>query len=155
MELGPRALGARSILARPDSDAIKDALNLRLKKRVWYQPFCPTMLEEDAQDILEDYDGIPNNFMTMAYMVREDKKAVVRGVINVDGSCRPQIIGKDESLYRDLIKEVKKLTGHGIVLNTSFNIHGEPLVCSPEDAVSTFLQTKSKYMAINNYLVMK
>ena len=155
MEFGPRSLGARTILARPDSDTIKDALNLHLKKRVWYQPFCPSMLEEDAREFLEDYDGNPNRFMTTAYMVRENRRNLMRGVINVDGSCRPQIVGKYGSPFRNLLKEVKKLTGYGIVLNTSFNIHGEPMVCSPEDAISTFLRTKSRYMAIQNYLITR
>jgi carbamoyltransferase len=155
MELGPRALGARSILARPDSTDVKDALNLKLKKRIWYQPFCPTMLVEDAEEILEDYDGSPNEFMTMAYMVRADKRHLVRGVINVDGSCRPQILKKQDTPFYALLVELKKLTGHGIVLNTSFNIHGEPMVCSPEDAVSTFLGTGNRHMVIGNSLVSK
>lgn len=153
MELGPRALGARSILARPDSDQIKDLLNVRLKKRVWYQPFCPAMLAEDAQEILEDYDGRPNPFMTMAYMVKAEKRNLVRGVINVDGSCRPQIVGKEKSLFADLLHEVRKIIGHGIVLNTSFNLHGEPLVCSPADAVNTMIRTGNEYLAIGNFLV--
>jgi carbamoyltransferase len=153
MELGPRALGARSILARPDSDEIKDLLNLKLKKRVWYQPFCPAMLAEEAQEILEDYDGRPNPFMTMAYVVKPEKRKLVRGVINVDGSCRPQIIGKEKSPFADLLHEVRKRTGHGIVLNTSFNLHGEPLVCSPTDAVKTMIETGNADMAIGNFLV--
>ncbi len=153
MELGPRALGARSILARPDSVDIKDILNLRLKKRVWYQPFCPSMLEEDAEEILEDYDGNTNRFMTMAYMVREDMRDSVRGVINVDGSCRPQIVGEESSLYHQLLREVRKRTGHGILLNTSFNLHGEPIVCSPRDAVRTMIDTRNEYMAIGSFLV--
>lgn len=155
MEMGPRALGGRSILARSDSNAIKDALNLRLKKRVWYQPFCPSMLEEEACDILEDYDGFPNEFMTMAYMVRKDKRHLVRGVINRDGSCRPQIVREDGSLFRELLREVKRLTGNGIVLNTSFNLHGESMVCSPQDALKTMNDTASRYMAIGNFLVKK
>ena len=155
MELGPRALGSRSILARPDSEAVKDILNLQLKKRVWYQPFCPSMLEEDAEEILADYNGKPNKFMTMAYMVRENKRNLLRGVINIDGSCRPQILGQEDSLFVDLLKEVKRLTGHGIVLNTSFNLHGEPIVCSPEDAIRTFLMTGNRYMVMNNYLISK
>jgi carbamoyltransferase len=153
MELGPRALGARSILARPDSESIKDTLNLRLKKRVWYQPFCPSMLEEDARDVLADYDGIPNLFMTMAYMVKADKRSLLRGVINVDGSCRPQTVSNDGSLYRRLLEAVKHLTGHGILLNTSFNLHGEPLVCTPQDAVRTMRETGNEYLAIGNFLV--
>ena len=153
LELGPRALGGRSILARADSESIKDKLNLQLKKRVWYQPFCPAMLEADAEEILEDYDGNPNEFMTMAYMVRAKKRHLVKGAINVDGSCRPQIVRKRHALFHQLLKEFKELTGHGIVLNTSLNIHGEPIVCSPKDAVSTFKRTKSEYMAIQNFLV--
>ena len=153
MELGPRALGARSILARPDSERIKDALNLQLKKRVWYQPFCPAMFEQDAKEILEDYRGAPDPFMTMAYMVREDKRDLVRGVINVDNSCRPEIIPEDHPLLGKLLLEVKKLTGHAIVLNTSMNIHGEPLVCSPSDAISAFIRSKGRFMAIHSYLV--
>lgn len=155
MELGPRALGNRSILARPDSEAIKDALNLRLKKRVWYQPFCPSMLEEDARDVLSDYDGYPNPFMTMAYMVREDRRNMLRGVINVDGSCRPQIVGQENPLYETLLKKVKPLTGRGILLNTSFNLHGEPVVCSPEDAVKTMISTGNDYMAMGNFLITR
>jgi carbamoyltransferase len=155
MELGPRALGNRSILARPDSEAIKDALNLRLKKRVWYQPFCPSMLEEEAKDVLSDYDGYPNPFMTMAYMVREDKRNLLRGVINVDGSCRPQIAGQENPLYEKLLRQVKSLTGRGILLNTSFNLHGEPVVCSPEDAVKTMISTGNDYMAMGNFWVTR
>lgn len=155
MELGPRALGARSILARPDSEGIKDTLNLQLKKRAWYQPFCPSMLEEDAWEILEDYDGRINVFMTMAYMVRNDKKHLMRGVINRDGSCRPQIVGQGDSLFRSLLEEVKRLTGNGVILNTSFNLHGEPLVCSPHDAVRTMGNTGSDYMAMGNFLVRR
>ena len=152
MEFGPRALGARSILALPDSEAIKDTLNLRLKKRVWYQPFCPSMLAEEAPDVLSDYDGRPNPFMTMAYMVKADKRNLVRGVINVDGSCRPQMVSNDGSLYRQLLEAIKHRTGRGILLNTSFNLHGEPLVCTPQDAVRTMRGTGNTYLAIGNFL---
>ena len=114
-----------------------------------------SIFEEDAEEILADYDGKPNTFMTMAYMVREDKRDLVCGVINPDGSCRPQIVGQDNSLSRSLFEEIKSITGHGVILNTSFNIHGEPMVCSPEDAVSTFLRTKSRYMAMGSYFVKK
>jgi carbamoyltransferase len=155
MELGPRALGGRSILARADSEDIKDTLNLRLKKRVWYQPFCPSLLEEDAAELLADYDGRPNRFMTMAYMVKDDMRKHLRGVINVDGSCRPQIVPGDASLYGRLLTEVKKLTGHGVVLNTSFNVHGEPMVCSPQDALRTMVATGNEYLAIGNFMVKR
>jgi carbamoyltransferase len=152
MEYGPRALGNRSILALPNSKRIRDLLNLRLKMRVWYQPFCPTMLEEDAQLYLREYSA-PNRFMTMGYMVKDDKRDEIEGVISVDGSCRPQIINGDESQYGRLLIEVKKLTGKGIVLNTSFNIHGEPMVCSPKDAIDTLKRTRNDYLVMGNYLV--
>ena len=155
MELGPRALGGRSILALPDSEAIKDTLNLQLKKRVWYQPFCPSMLEEDAREILEDYDGRPNEFMTMAYKVRDEKRDLVRGVINRDGSCRPQIVSRDGSLFGGLLEKIRDLTGQGVILNTSFNLHGEPLACSPQDALETMGLTGSTYMAIGDFLVQR
>lgn len=153
MEIGPRALGARSILALPNSEDIKDRLNLRLKKRVWYQPFCPSMLEEDARELLEQYHDRPNRFMTMGFMVKPDKKALIRGVINVDGSCRPQIVKKDESKFSRLLQKIKDLTGLGVVLNTSFNLHGDPIVCSPQDAIKTYLATGIDHLMIGDFWV--
>jgi carbamoyltransferase len=152
MEYGPRALGHRSILALPNSRRIKDLLNLRLKMRVWYQPFCPTMLEEDASICLENYDK-PNRFMTMGYMVKDEHRDALEGVISVDGSCRPQVVDADNSAYGKLLRTLKELTGRGVVLNTSFNIHGEPLVCSPQDALDTLKRTGNDYLIIGNYLV--
>jgi carbamoyltransferase len=155
MEYGPRALGNRSILAVPHSEEIKNELNLIQKKRVWYQPFCPTMLLDDAKELLEDLKGTPNKFMTMGYMVKKEKQKLVKGVINIDGSCRPQIITDSDSRYAKLLLEYKKLSGTGVLLNTSFNLHGEPLICSPEDALNTFSRTKAKYLVLENYLVRK
>ncbi|MBT8387659.1 MAG: carbamoyl transferase, partial [Ignavibacteria bacterium] len=112
------------------------------------------LLEEDAPVLLKDFNGKPNYFMTMAYEVREEFKQELIAVINIDGSCRPQILGKDiNSKYAKLLNEIKILTGRGVVLNTSFNIHGEPLVCSPEDAIKTFLTTGIKYLVIGNFIV--
>jgi carbamoyltransferase len=156
MEFGPRALGGRSILARADSVDVKDSLNLKLKRRVWYQPFCPTMLHEDALGCLDGYKGPPNPFMTCAYRTRREKRSMLAGVINVDGSCRPQILadaGKDP--YTRLIQEFKKHTGHGILLNTSFNLHGEPIVCTPADALRTFSETDLRHMVMEGLLVAK
>ena len=86
MELGPRALGDRSILALPDSEKIKNRLNVNLKRRVWYQPFCPSMLAEDAKTCLKDYNDCPNPFMTVAYRVRDEHLDTMRGVVGVDGT---------------------------------------------------------------------
>lgn len=156
MEYGPRALGQRSILALPDSLDIKNELNLRLKRRVWYQPFCPSMLEADAERVLEDYDGSVNEFMTNGYMVRREFRGALQGVINVDGSCRPQIIPENSvSPYAELLKKLRRETGYGVVLNTSFNLHGEPLVCSVADALRTFAETDVRFMIVSDILVEK
>ena len=152
MEYGPRSLGHRSILALPNSKRIRDLLNLRLKMRVWYQPFCPTMLEEDARVCLENYDK-PNRFMTMGYMVHDEYRDELEGVLSVDGSCRPQVVPPDDSRYGKLLSALKARTGRGVLLNTSFNIHGEPLVCSPQDALDTLKRTGNEYLIIGNYLV--
>jgi len=155
-EFGPRSLGCRSILARPDSMDVKDALNLKLKRRVWYQPFCPTMLHEDALLCLEGYQGPPNPFMTCAYRTRREKRRHLAGVINVDGSCRPQILAESgDDPYTRLLKKFKARTGLGVLLNTSFNLHGEPIVCTPADALRTFAQTEVNHMVMEGLLVSK
>ena len=155
MEYGPRALGRRSILALPNSTRIKDLLNLRLKMRVWYQPFCPSMLVEEAAEVLENNDGLINRFMTMGYMVKQERRRDMEGVIGIDGSCRPQFVTDNEPLFRRLLQELKKLTGTGVVLNTSFNVHGDPLVCSPQDALGTLKKTGNDYLVMGNYLVKR
>lgn len=155
MEYGPRSLGRRSILALPNSTLIKDLLNLRLKMRVWYQPFCPSMLAEEASELLENHDGLINRFMTMGYMVKQERRSDMQGVMSIDGSCRPQFVTENEPLFRRLLQELKKLTGTGVVLNTSFNVHGDPLVCSPQDALDTLKKTNNDYLVIDRYLVKR
>ncbi len=155
MEYGPRALGRRSILARPDSVDIRNELNLRLKMRVWYQPFCPSMLPGEAESCLENFDGLSNRFMTMGYMAGATVRHELAGVSSIDGSCRPHIVTPDDGRYERLVHAVKARTGRGIVLNTSFNVHGEPLVCSPADALATMRSTGNEYMAIGNYMVIQ
>ncbi len=156
MEYGPRALGARSILARADSLALKDQLNLRLKKRVWYQPFCPSMLEEDARELLSNYRGPPNAFMTCAYRVQAGREAILSGASSIDGTCRPQILSEsDRSRFFTLLQAVKRELGWGVVLNTSLNLHGEPLVCSPKDTLRTFIETDVHALIIEDFIVTK
>jgi carbamoyltransferase len=155
MEIGPRALGNRSILARPDAGQIKDRLNLALKKRVWYQPFCPSILLEDAPSLLElnGQDIRDNPYMTTAFRVKKNQRAFMAGVINIDGTCRPHFVGDENPLYRELLVEVKKGLGKGVILNTSFNIHGEPMVCSPDDALSTLRRTGIRHLFLEDFLV--
>jgi len=154
MEYGPRALGHRSVLARPDRPGIRDRLNLVLKQRVWYQPFCPAMLESDAKRLLADHTGAPNAHMTMAYQVAAEGRDALAGVTSVDGSCRPQMI-PDEAPgpFAALLRAVKARTGAGVVLNTSFNIHGEPLVCTPDEAIDVYRRTGADALAIGPWLV--
>ena len=153
MEYGPRALGDRSILAPSGSEEVKERLNLYVKKREWFQPFAPSMLEEDAEKILE-YDGKgADRFMTMAYIVKEGMRHLTKSTMHIDGSARPQMVGDENPLYRDLLRNVKRHAGHGIVLNTSFNIHGMPIVMNPEDAVHTMKATRTKHMFINGLFV--
>jgi carbamoyltransferase len=155
MEIGPRALGHRSILARPDNRALKDRLNLLLKKRVWYQPFCPSMLIEDAPALLETegQEIRDNRFMTMGFQVRPEHLPLMEGVINVDGTCRPQFVGDEEPRYRRLLLLLKKALGYGVVLNTSFNLHGEPMVCTPGEAAEMLRRTGIRFLFVEDMLI--
>ncbi len=153
MEFGPRALGNRSILASSGSDEIRERLNLYVKKREWFQPFAPSMLEEEAAKVLEYDNKGPDKLMTMAYMVKPDMRHLTKSTMHIDGSARPQMVGDENPMYRDLLKEVKRKTGHGIVLNTSFNMHGMPIVMDPNDALEAVKASKAKYMFINGIFV--
>jgi carbamoyltransferase len=154
MEYGPRALGHRSVLARPDRADLRDRLNLVLKRRVWYQPFCPSMLESEAPRLLADWDGGRNRNMTMAYEVAPGERCHLAAVTSVDGTCRPQFVrDDDEGPFARVLHEARRLWGAGVVLNTSFNIHGEPLVCSPAEAVDVFLRSGADALAIGPFLV--
>ena len=154
MEYGPRALGHRSVLARPDRPDLRDRLNLALKRRVWYQPFCPSMLESEAPRLLADWTGGRNRSMTMAYAVAEAYRARLAGVMSVDGTCRPQLVAdEDGGPFAELLREARRRWDVGAVLNTSFNIHGEPLVCSPGEAVDVFLRSGADALAIGPFLV--
>jgi carbamoyltransferase len=154
MEYGPRALGHRSVLARPDRPDLRDRLNLALKRRVWYQPFCPSMLESEAPRLLADWTGGRNRSMTMAYAVAEAYRTRLAGVMSVDGTCRPQFVAdEDGGPFAELLREARRRWDVGAVLNTSFNIHGEPLVCSPGEAVDVFLRSGADALAIGPFLV--
>ena len=154
MEYGPRALGHRSVLARPDRPALRDRINLLLKRRVWYQPFCPSLLENDARAAFDDWKGAANRHMTMAYMVSRTHRAALSGVINVDGSCRPQIVREDATgAFADLLRAGRRRWGTGAVLNTSMNIHGEPLVQTPAQAIAVLRQSGADALAIGRWLV--
>lgn len=153
MEWGPRALGSRSILADPRDPRIKDVVNEKIKLREPFRPFAPSMAKEaSAQYFGKSYDA---PFMLLVFPVLPKKKGEIPAVVHVDGTARPQTVErKSNPLYYSLIKEFEKLTGVPVVLNTSFNIQ-EPIVCTPQDAVSTFLASRMDYLMMENFLVRK
>jgi carbamoyltransferase len=152
MEYGPRALGNRSIIGPAFSEQLKDKLNLKVKMREWYQPFCPSLLDEEAPKLFQDADT--DRFMTNAYIAKPEYAQQLKSVLNIDGSARPQMVGTENPRYRQLIQNVKKHTGHGIILNTSFNLHGYPIVSTPEQALEVMKKTRTRYMVMGDYLLV-
>ncbi len=155
MEFGPRALGNRSILADPRDEGVKERLNVALKRDV-FQPFAPSMLWETAGEYLEDLNGRPNEFMTMSYTAREEFRKLAPAVVHVDGTTRPQAVRMEVNpTYYELIKAFERGSGLSAVLNTSFNMHGEPIVCSPEDALRTFMKAGLDVLVMEGFAVFR
>lgn len=157
MEIGPRALGHRSILADPRDPQMRDRLNREVKYREYFRPYCPSVLAEYAAEWFELGGRLqpPMNYMLAALDVKPDKKPLIPAVIHVDGTARIQSVRKNDCpRYWRLIDEFRKLTGIPMVLNTSFNIQ-EPIVCSPTDAIRTFRRSPLQCLAIGDYLVIK
>jgi len=154
MEWGPRALGNRSILADPRDKEMKDIVNLKVKFRESFRPFAPTVLLDKAAEYFELDRQSP--YMLLVAQVREDKKRVIPAVTHVDGSARVQTIAREDNpLYYDLIDAFYKITGVPVVLNTSFNVRGEPIVCTPEDAYTCFMRTKMDNLVMGNFMMRK
>jgi carbamoyltransferase len=153
-EFGPRALGNRSILGDPRRPEMKDKLNSRVKFRQAFRPFAPIVLYERAKDIFIGEDESP--FMLRAKQVRPEWKDRIPGIVHVDGTARVQTVRREqnEKMY-DLLTEFEKLTGVPVLINTSFNIKGEPIVETPRDAVNCFLYTGIDYLALHDTLVSK
>lgn len=155
MEFGPRALGNRSLLADPRNPGMKDIINSRVKMRERFRPFAPSVLEEDAKTYFS-LNGFPSPYMLLAVDVHPGKRASVPAITHVDGTARVQTVDKvSNPKYRRLIEEFKKLTGIPMVLNTSFNLKGEPVVSSPQDAIKSFMATRIDVLAIEDYIVEK
>lgn len=155
MEYGPRALGNRTILADPRDRHINDTLNKRLR-RTEFMPFAPSILEEYSHEWFKGWkiDHPAARFMTITYDVVEDKRDLAPAVVHVDGTARPQTVSKSVNpSYWKIIDEFRKITGLPIVINTSFNIHEEPIVCSPYDAVRSLKENAVDVLSIGNYLV--
>lgn len=154
MEFGPRALGNRSILADPRKPENKDRVNRKIKFREEFRPFAPAILEEKVSEyFVVDY---PSPYMLLVAQVMPDKKGKIPAVIHIDGSARIQTVNqKQNPLFYDLLKEFEKLTGCPVLLNTSFNLKGEPIVCSPPDAYLTFMNSGLDYLVMGNYVLDK
>lgn len=133
-EAGPRALGNRSILFNAMNPNAKNIVNV-IKKREWYRPFALSVLEEDAEQYFNMMSIKESPFMTVSFDALEQTKNLFPGVVHVDGSCRIQTVNKDQGILFEILSELKKISGHGVVLNTSFNLAGEPLVETPESAI--------------------
>ena len=154
MEVGPRALGNRSILADPTDENMKDKVNSQVKHRESFRPFCPSMLEASMDEYLEN--AYPSPFMILSFRVKKEKWKEIPSVVHIDGTCRPQTVTKETNpRYYKLIKEFEKIKGVPVLLNTSFNDNGESIVCSPEDAISSFKRTNLDYLAIGNFLIRR
>lgn len=152
-EYGQRALGARSILANPALARMKHDINEKVKYRELFRPLAPSVLEEKAHQYFDCYNNT-SPFMTHAFMAKPGVAGKIPAVVHVDGTARAQTVSKEENgIYYDLIEKVGEKIGHPVVLNTSFNIKGEPIVNSPEDAIKCFLKTGLDALVIGRFIV--
>lgn len=153
-EFGPRSLGSRSIITAPFPAETKDILNRRVKHREPFRPFAPVILQEKVGEYFDmDY---PSPFMLLVFNVKPEKRAQIPAVTHVDNTGRVQSVTKEENgLFYDLVVAFEKITGIPVILNTSFNVQGEPIINSPQDALNCFLSTDIDYLVLGNYLVNK
>ena len=154
MEFGPRALGQRSILGHPGIRGTADEINQRIKFRESWRPFCPSILKERAAEVLDNAHDSP--FMTFSFGVRPAWRARVPEIVHVDGSARPQLVTKARNpLFYALLSRFEALTGLPVVINTSLNRRGEPMVCNPEQALAMFFGSGLEFLVLEDVLVRK
>jgi carbamoyltransferase len=154
MEYGPRALGNRSILTDPRPAHMKDTLNARVKHREHFRPFAPAVAAEASREYFQLDQESP--YMLVAAPVRADKQAVVPAITHVDGTARVQTVSPTNNpRFYDLISAFGRRTGVPMLLNTSFNVRGEPIVCTPDDAIRCFLGTNIDVLVLGNYVIRK
>lgn len=154
MEFGPRALGGRSIIGCPSVKGVADRINEQIKFRERWRPFCPSMLDSVGPQMFGSDHPAP--FMTFTFEVVEEWKGRVPEVVHEDGTSRAQVLKREfNPRYYDLMKEMERLTGNGVVLNTSLNRRGEPMICSPTDALNMFYGSDLRYLIMEDVLVVK
>ena len=152
MEWGPRALGSRSILADPRKAEMKDILNEKIKHRESFRPFAPSIIEESVSEYFET--DFPNPYMVMVVPIKKPEK--IPAVTHIDGTGRLQSVNKGANpLYYDLIKEFEKITDVPVIINTSMNVMGEPIVNTPEQAYNMLKKTDMDFIVLGSYLVKK
>jgi carbamoyltransferase len=155
MEAGPRALGNRSIAADPTDPTMKDRLNARVKKREFFRPFAPSVLQEKCHEYFAMPKNLDSPYMILIGDVREDKKKLIPAVTHNDGTARVQTVSRDlNPRYWQLIHEFEKIKGVPVLLNTSFN-ENEPIVCTPEDAIDCSMRVGLDVLAIGDFIVEK
>ncbi len=153
MEVGPRALGHRSILANPMLLKNLELIN-NVKGRELWRPLAPSILRDDAEQVFENFADSP--FMLQAFLVHHNAQSLIPAVTHVDGSSRPQVVNEETSYeYRDLLLAMRRDTGLGAVINTSFNNAHEPIVCTPLDAIRTFYSTPLDILVLGHHLLSK
>lgn len=155
MEYGPRALGNRTILASPTDARINDDLNKRLS-RSEFMPFAPSVLAERCPDIFEQFEKGAHaaEFMTVTFNVKPEWHDRIPAVVHVDGTARPQAVYREKNpSYYDILKEYERLTGLPVVVNTSFNVHEEPIVCTPQDALQALREKRVDALLIEDFWV--
>ncbi len=154
MEAGPRALGQRSILADPRDVKNRDKVNAVVKFREYWRPFCPSLPLEAMDRYFDKFCEAP--FMNLAFLANDRLKKEAPGIVHIDGTARVQTVREDVNpLYHRLLKTFESKTGVPVLLNTSFNVKGEPIVCSIQDALRTFWATGLDALAIGRYLINK
>ena len=154
MEFGPRSLGCRSILGDPSYPGVADRINAQIKYRERWRPFCPSMLDTVAEDILQTNHPAP--YMTFTFDVNPAWNARIPEVVHEDGTARAQVVTRETNpRYYELIEHLETLRGNAVVLNTSLNRRGEPMICSPTDALNMFYGCDLEYLMLEDILVTK
>jgi len=154
MEFGPRALGNRSIIGNPMLEDTRQRINSTVKRRPSYQPFCPSILEEERERLFKD--SFPHKHMAIAFRMKEEHIKNLPCAVHVDGTARPQFVEeKDNPNYYRYLKELKNIMGYGVSLNTSFNLHGRTIVRTPQDAVVDFIDCNLDELFIEGYRVRR
>jgi carbamoyltransferase len=154
MEFGPRALGNRSIIASPMRNDTRDRINSTVKRRPSYQPFCPSILEEERARLFQD--SYPHKHMAIAFRMRDEFIDELPCAVHVDGTARPQFVQEcDNADYYKYLKELKNISGYGVSLNTSFNLHGRTIVRTPADAVIDFIDCNIDELYIQGFRVRR